>query len=119
MEKRFQDDGYPAPIFKPKRDHTDKKQPTLIHRGYTPLQAADLWAFELFQSYKQHQEGKDFKDFRWAAKQLDKLPGEPGIYTEKDLKRLSDMLSQKRQGNTIIQDPATGAYLFPRYNRHE
>lgn len=114
---RFKKDGYPEPIFRPKRDTVDRKNPDLIKRGYRPLQAADLLAYELFLAYKQDAKGGVYFDnFRWAYKEFDKMPGTPGIYTEKDIARTSDMLKQKHQGNEIIQDPENGAYLLPRYN---
>jgi len=110
---RFSKDGYPAPIFKPKKDTLNRKT-GLIVPGYTPLQAADLWAYELFQADKRAKRGVPFEDFRWAFKELDKMPGEPGVYLQKDMRRLDNMLAQKRSGSRLIQDPASGAILLPK-----
>ena len=118
LMERLRQDGYPTPIFKPKKDTLDRKT-GLIIRGYTPLQAADLWAYELFLGFKNDRKDVPFESFRWPFRALDKIPGEPGIFWEKDMQRTNSMLAQQRSGSTFIRDPSSGAVLLPHFNQRE
>jgi hypothetical protein len=77
--QRMKDDGYPAPSFKPKKDTSGKDG--LLRPGYTPLQAADLWAYELFQADMKVQRDGPQAKFRWGFEQLHKISGEAGFYS--------------------------------------
>jgi hypothetical protein len=111
LMQRFANDGYPGPIFRPK--DTPNKKAGLMELGYTPLQAADLWAYELFLAEKKHRNGVPPEEFRWASKELDRVPGEAGFYSAQDMHRLENMLTQQRSGSDLIIDPSSGAVLLP------
>jgi hypothetical protein len=114
MIKRFETDRYPTPIFRAKKDTLDEHTGRL-KLAYTPLQAADWLAYELFLAKKKSSLGVDLADFRWAYKEFEKMQGEPGIYLASNIQRLDDMLAQQASGKEIIRDPSNGAYLLPRY----
>jgi len=52
--QRFGEDNLPSPDFAPKKD-TIKNGITVP--GFIPLQAADIWAYELFLAFKRYNEG--------------------------------------------------------------
>ena len=118
LMERFEKDGYPKPIFKPKKD-TVNKQTGLITPGYTPLQAADLWAYELFLAYKHDRKNVPFGSMRWPFKELDKMQGEAGIYLDESMRRTNSMLDQQRSGSAVIRDPLSGAVLLPHFKQRE
>jgi hypothetical protein len=111
LMQRMKEDGYPPPIFRPKKDTIDPKSGLLIP-GYTPLQAADLWAYELLLADRRVQQHGQQDHFRWAFERLNKMAGEAGFYSEKDMDRVDQLLSQRRAGVKAVKDPATGAYLL-------
>lgn len=91
LTKRFLEDGYPEPTFLPKRD-TARSDGTMIN-GYTPLQAADILAYELHKPYRDILSGKpQTEKFRWGFEQLSKIPGVPGYYSPKNLDELGRKL---------------------------
>jgi hypothetical protein len=70
--------GHPLPTFQPSRDQGEV-------RGATPLQAADLLAYELLKSYKIGEFEPEWKH-RQSAKHLhSKVPGDYKRYNETDL----------------------------------
>jgi hypothetical protein len=108
----MKEDGYAAPIFRPKKDTLNPKTGLTV-AGYTPLQAADLWAFELFLADKKAQTEGFQEHFRYAFERLHKMPGEAGCYTAEDVKRTDSLLSQQKAGANLLYDPKIGAYLLP------
>jgi hypothetical protein len=91
LDKRFVDDNLPRPVFKPKKDR--QKPDGTTERGYTPLQAADILAYELQKPTNNMLAGKPrVPKFRWGLEELLQIPGEPGIYTIKHLKDLNERL---------------------------
>jgi len=79
LEKIMSKQGYPAPIFKPKRTHTNKKSGLLIE-GCVPLQAADLYAYELFNRARDISLNKPTPaSLDRLHPQLDKIPGIAGF----------------------------------------
>jgi hypothetical protein len=91
LEKRFLDDNLSKPVFKLKKDTVQPDGSTI--RGYTPLQAADLLAYELHKPHRDLLAGKPrIPRFRWALKELLRVPGEPGYYTPKNLRDLNERL---------------------------
>jgi len=69
--QRMKEDGYPPPIFRPRKDTVDLKSGLLIP-GYTPLQAAELCAYELLLADRKVQQHGPQDHFRWAFKRLHK-----------------------------------------------
>jgi hypothetical protein len=93
--KRMQEDGYSLPYFLPKKDRTGPDGDVI--GAYTPLQAADLLAYEIAKPYKDVLEGKPQPDrFRWAFEELLTIPGELGYYSPKNLKDLNDRFDELR-----------------------
>jgi hypothetical protein len=91
LEKRFLDDNLSKPVFKPKKDRTQPDGSTVS--GYTPLQAADILAYELHKPHRDLLLGKPrLPKFRWALEELLRLPGEPGYYSPKHLRDLNERL---------------------------
>ena len=82
LMQRMKEDGYPAPVFGAKKDRTDPNG-NLI-RAFTPLQAADFLAYEMFLGVKRLDD--PVSNPRWAIAEFHKMPGEPGVF------RLEDML---------------------------
>jgi hypothetical protein len=77
--------GYPAPIFKPKRTRKHQKSGLTIE-GAIPLQAADLLAYEVFSRVRCVQEnGYITKERHRLPDDLEKIPGECGFVTDDHL----------------------------------
>lgn len=88
--KRFEKDALPTPSFKPKFEVT--KDGT--SKPFTPLQAADILAYEVHKPYRDVLEGKPpVKKFRWGFEELSKITGVLGHYASKDLKDLNSRLN--------------------------
>ena len=78
--ERFPIDDFPAPIFKPKYDAFDRNG--VLIPGFTPLQAADIYAWELRNRITRlHANRRSF-----AA--IDTIPGEARRTTEETFKLL-------------------------------
>jgi hypothetical protein len=86
------DHGYPEPIFRPKKDRMEKDGK--ITPGYSPLQAADWIAYEIFIACKRRQLYGNSPHERWAFQQFNKMPGEFGMYSEADMTRLNNMVTE-------------------------
>jgi hypothetical protein len=85
LMKRFESDDLPKPEFRMKKD-------------FCPLQAADILAYEIFNAAEKA-ERNQLKSLRWALGELDKLPGEPGIYLDHDIKEFAEGLRITRELN--------------------
>lgn len=88
LRKGMQQDEFPEPIFKPKKDRTRKDG--LIEKGVIPLQAADWLAYESFIAMK-----KESLD-RWARQEFDSTPGDIGVYLPSGIQQIQDILSLGR-----------------------
>jgi len=73
-------DGFPEPLFKPKRDRVTKAGELI--KAANPLQAADFLAYEYFLAAKR------LSEKRWAFKHFSCISGRDGIYTVSNLKEL-------------------------------
>jgi hypothetical protein len=103
LTKRFLEDGYPAPTLLPKKDTLKHNGATV--NGYTPLQAADILAYELHKPYRGILEGKlRIEKFRWGFEQLSQIPGVPGYYSSKDF----DELTLKLKSLTVERKSGRG-----------
>lgn len=88
-------DGYPSPIFKPKKTYIHKKS-KIEMQGSVPLQAADLYAFELFNRARKLQAGgSEDRNFNRIHPELDKIPGLAGVINPDHLKFLDQGISQR------------------------
>jgi hypothetical protein len=82
MTERFLQDGLAAPVFKGKK-------------GYTPLQAADILAYELHKPHRDLLTGKPrVQKFRFGLDQLSHIPGVPGYYSPKKLQELDKKFTE-------------------------
>jgi hypothetical protein len=94
---RFIGDDLSAPIFKPKKDR-ESPDGTVVH-GFSPLQAADILAYEYFTVAARVERGNEFdpEKARWALKEFEKMPGEVGIYTPDSLKESEKLLKLHKE----------------------
>jgi hypothetical protein len=99
------DHGYPEPIFRPKKDRIEKDGS--ITPRYSPLQAADWIAYEIFTVCKRRDLDGHLSHERWAFQQFNKMPGEFGMYSEADMTRLNKMVTEYLKTGRIIE-PGTG-----------
>jgi len=86
--------GYPSPIFRPKRTYRHKKSLVVIE-GAVPLQAGDLLAYKLFakaRAIKQNPEAS--RDFSRLHPILDRIPGLCGVVTPNHLRFLKQGMEQ-------------------------
>jgi hypothetical protein len=74
----FESDNLPPPEFLKKKE-------------YLPLQAADILAYEIFNAVEKV-ERNQLKNPRWPLGELNKIPGEPGIYLDKNIQELAEGL---------------------------
>ena len=81
-------DGLPTPSFKPKRDMPTKYGLTID--GFTPLQAADILAYEYRLVLERDRPTRP----RWGYTQLDKIPGEIRKYGWNDLRTIKASMVQ-------------------------
>jgi len=88
--QRYEQDALPTPHFKPKTAIT-KDGKTIP--AFTPLQAADVLAYELHKPYRDVILGRPkVEKFRWGFAELSKIPGVPGHYSTQNLEQLNSML---------------------------
>lgn len=85
LTKRLVIDNFAPPIYKFKKDTVNKDGTEIM--GFTPLQAADFFAYEVFLATKRED------DSRWGMKQFEFKPGPMGMYFPADLKQLEMMLT--------------------------
>lgn len=85
LMKVFASDDLPKPEF-------------LMKKEFYPLQAADILAYEIFNAAEKA-ERDQLKNLRWALGELNKLPGEPGIYLDSDIEQLVQGLRTTRELN--------------------
>lgn len=106
LSRRMFEDGHSQPHFLPKKDRTGPDGSPI--NAYTPLQAADMFAYELAKPFKDLLEGKPrVESFRWGFNQFDHIPGEPGYYSPKNLVELNvalDSLHPKDKGTGLPPD---------------
>jgi hypothetical protein len=76
--KRFERDGFPSPIFQPKKENG---------LYYTPFQAADFAAWELLKGVRSAEQGliRSLGDLRKSLQALATIPADDGIYEKDDL----------------------------------
>jgi hypothetical protein len=102
--ENFKRDGYPAPIFKPKKD-IPTAQGGIIP-GYSPLQAADFLAYEFFLSIKHKESGRlEDKPLRWAMGEfLNRDSAENlRIFQAADLAELSRLIQASKERNGKVE----------------
>lgn len=93
--ERMNRDGYPTPDFRQKRDSfTPEGLPV---PAFTPLQAADILAYELFKVVKTVETSGPVSRFRWAMNEFMDMQGYLGIYQAGDLGEMSMMFRISRE----------------------
>jgi hypothetical protein len=92
----YRRDGYPEPIFKPKRDYVHPKT-GIFERACVPLQAADLYAYDLFSRARDIALGGDVsRDFANGINPaIEKLSGRSGVATPGHIQFMADGLEQR------------------------
>ena len=96
LMQRMEQDAFPPPIFRPKKDVV---RDGVLCPGFTPLQAADILAYEHFLATKR------WEATRWAFWELDKYP--PGVlttYTAENIQELENLLRLVRDNPNVIGD---------------
>jgi hypothetical protein len=96
-------DGLPMPLFQRKKDTITRDGRTIP--GFTPLQAADILAYEQFVAVRRSEIDPDFSidSLRWAFLELDRHPpGVPGIYEEENIQELERRLAALSRGDIHI-----------------
>ncbi len=89
--ERMRIEGLPTPAFKWGKDTVHRKSGVSIP-GFTPLQAADIYAYETFLFVREFPEKRDSKSR--VLKQLDAVLGEPRTFSVQDLQELNDMIGR-------------------------
>jgi hypothetical protein len=79
------EDGFPAPNFKPKTDRPGRNDTTIP--AFTPLQAADILAYEYMLAVQREHDAK-FPKSRWGHMTFDRMPGDIGKFTVQDIGRI-------------------------------
>ena len=98
----LENDGYPSPIFKPKKSYVHRKS-GLFMQAAAPLQAADLLAYELFYKARAIRQSKEAsRSFSRIHPVIDKIPGQCEIITPDHLRFLEHGLEQM---NSLILVP--------------
>jgi hypothetical protein len=82
----MEENGFPEPIFKPKKDTIEKNG--FLTKGAVPLQAADLLAFELFDPMRKIEMDGHLRRIRPAYRALDRIFGEPKAITLEAMEHL-------------------------------
>jgi len=83
LAKRMIDDGLPVPEFEPKTDRIEKGRSV---RGFLPLQAADILAYEHFIATR------DARFDRTPFKEFDKMPGALTTYAKADYEEFEKLV---------------------------
>jgi len=100
----MQKDGFPDPLFKPMKD--TKLKNGSIEQGAIPLQAADLYAFELFDAMRTIEQGKKLPVISEPLSILDKICGEPHFTSNERVEWFSRASKKVQEGETqSIGDP--------------
>ena len=90
LKHLLESQGYPSPVFKPKKKQINRKS-GLPMEPAIPLQAADLYAYEVFHRTRRFQETPEKSRLPEA---LDKIPGDPGRIGVKNLTFLRELFEQ-------------------------
>jgi len=88
LMKRLKEDGYSTPSFRFKKD---RDTPIGKAPSFTPLQAADFLAYEIFVGCK-NMEQKGYRP-RWALEEFLRMPGYVGLYERENLEALDKNLT--------------------------
>jgi hypothetical protein len=91
LMRRMAEDGFAAPSFEPKTDRPGRNGSTM--QGFTALQAADTLAYEYALAVQRKRDGK-FPKSRWGHLTFDKMPGDIGKFTVKDIGRIGEHFTQ-------------------------
>ncbi|HWE48956.1 MAG TPA: hypothetical protein VG273_04175 [Bryobacteraceae bacterium] len=100
----FRRDKLPAPIFKPKRDRTHRKS-GIVEKGIVPLQAADLYAYDIFSRARDIAKGKPLsRNFASGINPIiERLTGRCGIATVGHVQFMADGMQQR---DALILQPS-------------
>jgi hypothetical protein len=95
---RMQADSEVGPVFRWKKDTMDKRGQLVL--GYTPLQAADMLAYECFQATTRYASRRPPQP-TWMSKQFDRMAGDVSIWECENLQKLEDYMNQERSRGGI------------------
>ena len=89
---RLKEDGFVDPIFRPA---IDTWKDGMLVKGVLPLQAADLFAYEMFDPMRKIEKDGYIERIKRTYAEIDRVvPGEPGYYSNFNLSELSARLSE-------------------------
>ncbi len=87
-------DGWGSPDFRLKKDK--HSEDGMVELAFTPLQAADMLAYEYrLAAERLHSSGRF--DERWAYLQFEKMLGQVGFYTLKNMEDMNTMMGTLRE----------------------
>jgi hypothetical protein len=88
--ERMRIEGLPIPAFRWGKDTIHKKTGALLP-GFTPLQAADIYAYETFLFAREFAAKRERSP---VLRQLDAIAGEPRMFSVQNLQELKEMIGQ-------------------------
>jgi hypothetical protein len=96
--------GYPEPIFRPKKDRLHKRT-GILQRATVPLQAADLYAYDIFSRARDIAQGKPVsRNFAAGINQtIERLEGISGVVTPAHIQFMSEGMEQL---DSVIMQPS-------------
>jgi hypothetical protein len=94
LHHRLVEDGYQAPVFKPKKDELTPEG--VLIPAFVPLQAADFLAYEIFLEVTRMIQGSEMEQ-RWGMNEFENMLGYIGAYEVVDLKELQDMVNLSKR----------------------
>ena len=104
LSTRLLEDGHSRPVFLPKKDRVNPDGNPV--NAYTPLQAADMFAYELAKPFRDLLNGKPrVSSFRWAFEEFNRIHGETGYYSPKNLIELNEKLESLRLNRSDGREP--------------
>lgn len=97
LSERMRADGYQSPIFLPKTSYISADG--ALVEAFTPLQAADLLAYEIGKAIRDFEQRGPLDRLRKPLEMLEQIPGEIGEFTAKDMTALDNALKDIQQRN--------------------
>lgn len=85
-------DGEVEPVFRWGKDTIDKQGRPVL--GYTPLQAADMLAYDCFQALVRDANNQPPQP-TWVSEQFDRTTGSVSIWDFENLQKLEDRMNQE------------------------
>lgn len=123
LRQRLIDDGYPEPLFKPKRDRYSQKTGELIEHGLIPFQAADICAYMMNllaknMIAKQTNHWGDKENIHWVLSELEGMVGQATTLDAKGINGIEKLLEVCEVDLLNTSDGSVSSSLVPDANSH-